>query len=118
MQRAQVITFAHYLLAYYQMLKRDLERMAQVVRIVDVLPLGSGAIAGSTLPLDREFVRERLNFSSISENSMDTIADRDFVLESIYSIAMVMLHMSRFAETDYFFHRSSLLFLYRMSFVP
>ncbi len=98
MQRAQVITFAHYLLAYYQMLKRDLERMAQVVRIVDVLPLGSGAIAGSTIPLDREFVRGRLNFSSISENSMDTIADRDFVLEAIYSIAMVMLHMSRFAE--------------------
>ena len=98
MQRAQVITFAHYLLAYYQMLKRDLERIGQVVRTVDVLPLGSGAIAGSTIPLDREFIREKLNFSAISENSMDTIADRDFVLESIYSIAMVMTHLSRLAE--------------------
>jgi argininosuccinate lyase len=98
MQRAQVTTFAHYLLAYYQMLKRDLERMKHVIQAVDVLPLGCGAIAGSTIPLDREFVRERLNFSAISENSMDTIADRDFVLESVYSIAMVMTHLSRFAE--------------------
>lgn len=98
MQRAQVITFAHYLLAYYHMLKRDCERMKHVIRTVDVLPLGSGALAGSTIPLDREFVRERLNFSAISENSMDTIADRDFVLESIYSIAMVMTHLSRLAE--------------------
>jgi argininosuccinate lyase len=98
MQRAQVITFAHYLLAYYYMLKRDMERIKQVVKNVDVLPLGSGALAGSTIPLDREFVRARLNFSAISENSMDTIADRDFVLESIYAIAMVMTHLSRFAE--------------------
>jgi len=98
MQRAQITTFAHHLLAYYQMLKRDLERLIQIWKTVDVLPLGSGAIAGSTIPLDREFVRERLNFSSISENSMDTIADRDFVLESIYSIAMIMIHLSRLAE--------------------
>ncbi|MCG7854009.1 MAG: argininosuccinate lyase, partial [Methanosarcinaceae archaeon] len=83
MQRAQVVTFAHYLLAYYYMLKRDIERFKYVVKTVDVLPLGSGALAGSTIPLDREFIRERLNFSKISENSMDTIADRDFVLESI-----------------------------------
>jgi argininosuccinate lyase len=98
MQRAQVITFAHYLLAYYYMLKRDFERMKHVEQAVDVLPLGSGAIAGSTIPLDREFVRERLNFSAISENSMDTIADRDFILESIYAIAMIMTHLSRLAE--------------------
>ena len=98
MQRAQVVTFAHYLLAYYQMLKRDLERIKLVEKTVDVLPLGSGALAGSMIPLDREFVRERLNFSAISENSMDTIADRDFVLESIYSVAMVMTHLSRLAE--------------------
>jgi argininosuccinate lyase len=98
MQRAQVITFAHHLLAYYYMLKRDIERIKHVAKAVDVLPLGSGAIAGSTIPLDREFVKERLNFSAISENSMDAIADRDFVLESIYSIAMVMTHLSRLAE--------------------
>ena len=98
MQRAQVITFAHYLLAYYHMLKRDYERMRHVIQAVDVLPLGSGALAGSTIPLDREFVRERLNFSAISENSMDTIADRDFVLDSIYAVAMVMIHLSRLSE--------------------
>jgi argininosuccinate lyase len=98
MQKAQVVTFAHHLLAYYYMLKRDMERIKSVEKTVDVLPLGSGAIAGSTIPLDREFVREKLNFSRVSENSMDAVSDRDFVLETIYSIAMVMTHLSRFAE--------------------
>jgi argininosuccinate lyase len=111
MQRAQVITFAHYLLAYYYMLKRDMERIKQVVKTVDVLPLGSGALAGSTIPLDREFVRARLNFSAISENSMDTIADRDFVLESIYAIAMVMTHLSRLAEDLIIFSTEEFAFI-------
>jgi argininosuccinate lyase len=111
MQRAQVITFAHYLLAYYYMLKRDLERVKEVEKTVDVLPLGCGALAGSTIPLDREFVRERLNFSAISENSMDTIADRDFVLESIYSIAMIMTHLSRLAEDMIIFSTEEFAFV-------
>jgi argininosuccinate lyase len=112
MQRAQVITFAHYLLAYYYMLKRDMERIKQVVKTVDVLPLGAGALAGSTIPLDREFVRARLNFSAISENSMDTIADRDFVLESIYAIAMVMTHLSRLAEDLIIFSTEEFAFIF------
>ncbi|OPX98461.1 MAG: Argininosuccinate lyase [Syntrophorhabdus sp. PtaB.Bin006] len=98
MQRAQVVTFAHHLLAYYYMLKRDRERIKRVGESVDTLPLGSGALAGSTIPLDREYVREKLGFSRVSENSMDTVADRDFVLETIYAVAMVMIHLSRFAE--------------------
>jgi argininosuccinate lyase len=98
MQKAQVVTFAHHLLAYYYMLKRDMERIKRVEKTVDVLPLGSGAIAGSTIPLDREFVRERLNFSKVSENSMDAVSDRDFVLETIYGVAMVMTHLSRLSE--------------------
>lgn len=98
MQRAQVVTLAHHLLAYYSMLKRDLMRIQGTAKAVDVLPLGCGALAGSTIPLDREFVGERLHFSAISGNSMDTVADRDFVLESIYSVAMIMTHLSRLAE--------------------
>ena len=98
MQKAQVITFAHYLMAYYYMLKRDRQRMQEALKRIDVLPLGSGAIAGSTMPLDREFVRKKLKFSKISENSMDAVSDRDFVLDAVFSIAMVMLHLSRLAE--------------------
>ena len=98
MQRAQVVTFAHYLLAYYFMFKRDLERNRNVQKGVDVLPLGCGALAGSTIPLDREFVKERLGFSRVSENSMDSVSDRDFVLETIYSASMIMTHLSRLSE--------------------
>lgn len=98
MQRAQVVTFAHYLLAYYFMFKRDLERIRNVQKGVDVLPLGCGALAGSTIPLDREFVKERLGFSRVSENSMDSVSDRDFVLETIYSASMIMTHLSRLSE--------------------
>lgn len=98
MQRAQVVTFAHYLLAYYFMFKRDLERIKKVQEWINVLPLGCGALAGSTLPLDREFVRERLGFARVSENSMDSVSDRDFVLETIYGAAMAMTHLSRLSE--------------------
>ena len=98
MRKAQVVTFAHYLMAYYYMLKRDRQRVQDAVKRLDVLPLGSGAIAGSTMPLDREFVRKRLKFSKVSENSMDAVSDRDFVLDAVFSIAMVMTHLSRLAE--------------------
>lgn len=98
MQRAQVVTFGHYLMAYYYMLKRDRERVRHVREVADVLPLGAGALAGSTIPLDRDFVRGKLGFARVSENSMDTVADRDFVLDGIYCAAMVMTHLSRLAE--------------------
>jgi argininosuccinate lyase len=98
MQKAQVVTFAHYLMAYYYMLKRDRVRLGEAMKRVDVLPLGCGAIAGSTIPIDREFLRKQLMFSRVSENSMDTVSDRDFVLDSVFSLAMIMMHLSRFAE--------------------
>ncbi|MCX8022954.1 MAG: argininosuccinate lyase [Syntrophorhabdaceae bacterium] len=98
LQKAQVVPFAHYLMAYYQMFKRDRERLKKTLDIIDVLPLGSGAIAGSTIPLDREYVRRRLNFSRLSENSMDAISDRDFLIETVFSMAMIMMHLSRLAE--------------------
>jgi argininosuccinate lyase len=98
MQKAQVVTFAHYLMAYYYMLKRDGDRMRTAKQRLDVLPLGSGALAGSTIPLDREFVREKLGFARISENSMDAVSDRDFVLDAMFSGVTLMIHLSRFAE--------------------
>jgi argininosuccinate lyase len=98
MQRAQAVPFAHYLMAYYYMFKRDRMRLGEALVRVDTLPLGSGALAGSTIPLDREFVAGKLGFAKVSENSMDTVADRDFVLDSLYVTAMIMLHLSRFSE--------------------
>jgi argininosuccinate lyase len=98
LQRAQVITFAHFLMAYYQMFKRDRERLRHMAGAVEILPLGCGALAGSTIPLDREFVRDKLGFAGVSENSLDTVSDRDFVVDAIYGAAMTMVHLSRMAE--------------------
>ncbi len=97
-RRAQVIPFAHFLMAWYYAFKRDRERVAGARLRADVMPLGSGALAGSTLPIDREFLRARLGFSRISENSMDAVADRDFVLDALYAAATIMLHLSRMSE--------------------
>lgn len=98
LQRAQIVPFGHYLLAYYFMLKRDRARLRAARDAADAMPLGSGALAGSTLPLDREFVRDRLGFSRLTENSIDAVSDRDFMIDAIYGASMVMLHLSRFAE--------------------
>jgi argininosuccinate lyase len=85
-------------MAYYHMFKRDRARLQEALVRINVSPLGSGALAGSTIPLDREFVAGKLGFASVSENSMDTVADRDFVLDTLYVSAMIMLHLSRFSE--------------------
>jgi argininosuccinate lyase len=98
LQRAQPVLLAHHLLAYVEMLERDYERLADCAKRVDVLPLGSGAIAGSTLPLDREFVRNLLGFARVSENSMDAVSDRDFIIEYNAACALLAVHLSRLAE--------------------
>jgi argininosuccinate lyase len=98
LQRAQPVLLAHHLLAYVEMLERDYERLADCARRVDVLPLGSGAIAGSTLPLDREYVRKLLGFARVSENSMDAVSDRDFIVEYNADCALLAVHLSRLAE--------------------
>ncbi len=98
LQRAQPVLLAHHLLAYVEMLERDYERLADCAKRVDVLPLGSGAIAGSTLPLDREFVRKTLGFARVSENSMDAVSDRDFIVEYNAACALLAVHLSRLAE--------------------
>ena len=97
-QRAQPVLFAHHMLAYFEMLGRDAERFRQAYRRADVLPLGSGALAGLPYPIDREFVARELGFGSISRNSMDAVADRDFLLDFQAASAICMMHLSRLAE--------------------
>lgn len=98
LQRAQPITFAHHLLAYAQMYLRDIERLKEAKARTASLPLGSGALATSTYPLDREYVRERLGFESICMNSLDGVSDRDFAVELAADLSMIMMHLSRFSE--------------------
>ncbi|HHX96300.1 MAG TPA: argininosuccinate lyase [Clostridia bacterium] len=98
LQIAQPVTLGHHLLAYAEMFKRDYERLQDCLRRVDVLPLGAGALAGTTYPLDREMVARELGFSRVSENSMDSVSDRDFVIEFLGDLALIMMHLSRFCE--------------------
>ena len=98
LQRAQPVLFAHHLLAYFQMFQRDIDRFHDCYKRADVLPLGSGALAGVPYPTDREFLANELSFSSISANSMDAVSDRDFVLEYLSSGATCMMHLSRMGE--------------------
>ncbi len=98
LQKAQPITFAHHLMAYYQMFCRDLTRLGDWKKRCDVMPLGSGALAGTTYPLDREFVAEKLGFSAVTRNSLDGVSDRDFAIELASVLSMIMMHLSRFSE--------------------
>ena len=98
LQRAQPITLAHWLMAYAQMLLRDIERLADCKKRTLILPLGSGALAGTTYPLDREYVAEQLGFNGISLNSLDGVSDRDFALELLSDLSILMVHLSRFSE--------------------
>jgi argininosuccinate lyase len=98
LQRAQPVLLAHHLLAYYEMLKRDFERFRESLRRVNVLPLGSAALAGSTFELDREMAARELGFDSVSRNSMDAVSDRDFVLEFLFDASVLMMHLSRLSE--------------------
>ena len=98
LQRAQPVTLAHHLMAYAQMLLRDRERLAECRVRTLISPLGSGALAGTGYPLDRQYVAEQLHMNGVSENSLDAVADRDFVLELLADFAILMAHLSRFAE--------------------
>ncbi len=98
LQRAQPVCFAHYLLAYAQMLMRDIRRLFDAYARGDVMPLGSGALAGTTYPIDREFVAEKLGFPAVTDNSIDGVSDRDFLLELSSALCITMMHLSRFSE--------------------
>ena len=98
LQKAQPVTFAHHLMAYFEMFKRDLARLSDCRERMNVMPLGSGAMAGTTYPLDRDFVAAELGFREITMNSLDGVSDRDFVIELAGCLSLMMMHMSRFSE--------------------
>ena len=98
LQRAQPVMFAHWCLAYFEMLKRDRERLADAFERVNVMPLGSGALAGTGFPIDREAVAAELGFAGVSANSLDAVSDRDFAIEFTSVCSLVMVHLSRLAE--------------------
>ena len=98
MQRAQPVLLSHHLMAYYEMLGRDRERFEESLKRVNVLPLGSAALAGTTFELDRDSIARDLGFERISRNSMDAVSDRDFVMDFLFNASMVMMHLSRLSE--------------------
>ena len=98
LQKAQPITLAHHMGAYFEMFRRDRERLADIARRMNLCPLGSGALAGTTYLLDREYSAELLNFDGATRNSMDSVADRDYVIELMSALSTIMMHLSRFSE--------------------
>lgn len=98
LQTAQPVLFAHHMLAYYEMMKRDAGRMMDVAKRLNVLPLGAGALAGTTFPIDREFVAEQLGFDGVTRNSLDSVSDRDFAIEFCAAASILMMHLSRLSE--------------------
>jgi len=98
LQQAQPILFSHYALALFWMLQRDSDRLADAWKRADFLPLGSGALAGSAYPLDRQFMASELGFSGVTPNSIDAVSDRDFLLEALAAVAILMMHLSRYCE--------------------
>lgn len=98
LQRAQPILFSHHLMAYFQMFKRDISRIEDFLKRSDEMPLGAGALAGTTFNLDRHFVAEELGFSKPTENSLDSVSDRDFIIELAMIISVISMHLSRFSE--------------------
>jgi argininosuccinate lyase len=98
LRRAQPVLWPHYLLAYFEMFSRDYERFTDARRRTDVMPLGSGALAGSGFPHDRQAIAQDLGFAAITRNSMDVSADRDFALDYLYAASVAMIHLSRLAE--------------------
>lgn len=98
LQRAQPITYAHYLMAYTEMFLRDIDRLKDCTKRLNILPLGSCALAGTTYNTDRNFVKELLEFDDITQNSLDGVSDRDFIIEFLNDVSIIMMHLSRFSE--------------------
>ena len=111
LQTAQPILFSHHMMAYVEMFKRDKDRLEDCFKRVNVLPLGAGALAGTTFPIDREYVAEQLDFPAITRNSLDAVSDRDFALEFLSAAAILMMHLSRFSEELIIWSTSSFHFV-------
>ncbi len=111
LQSAQPILFAHHMMAYVEMFKRDKGRMEDCLQRINVLPLGAGALAGTTFPIDREYVAEQLDFPEVTRNSLDSVSDRDFALEFLADASILMMHLSRFSEELIIWSTSSFMFV-------
>lgn len=111
LQSAQPILFAHHMMAYVEMFKRDKGRMEDCLKRINVLPLGAGALAGTTFPIDREYVAEQLDFPEVTRNSLDSVSDRDFALEFLADASILMMHLSRFSEELIIWSTSSFMFV-------
>jgi argininosuccinate lyase len=111
LQRGQPVTLAHHFLAYVEMLERDHGRLVDAAKRADVMPLGSGALAGSTLKLNREITRKLLKFGQVSRNSMDAVSDRDFLVEYLAAVALTGVHLSRLAEDLILFSSAEFAFV-------
>jgi len=111
LQTAQPILFSHHMLAYVEMLRRDRGRMEDCLKRADVMPLGAGALAGTTFPIDREYVAEQLDFPAVTRNSLDAVSDRDFALEFLAASSILMMHLSRFSEELILWSTSSFRFI-------
>ena len=98
LQKAQPITLAHHMGAYFEMFRRDYERLCDIYKRMNYCPLGSGALAGTTYPLDRDYTAQLLGFAGPTRNSMDSVSDRDYVIELLSALSTVMMHLSRFSE--------------------
>ncbi len=98
LQTAQPVLFSHHMLAYYEMLRRDAGRLKDLFKRLNLMPLGAGALAGTTFPIDREFVAEQLGFDGVTRNSLDSVSDRDFALEFCGASSILMMHLSRLSE--------------------
>lgn len=111
LQRAQVITFAHYLGAYVEMFKRDFDRLTDAYKRIDVMPLGAGALACSTYKIDNKKTADTLNFKNVMLNSLDAVSDRDFVIEAESALSIIMMHLSRFSEELILYSTSEFKFI-------
>lgn len=98
LQQAQPILFSHYLLAYYEMFKRDRDRLLDCYKRTNIMPLGSGALAGTTFPIDRGYIARLLGFDDVTKNSLDAVSDRDFIIEFLSAASIVIMHLSRMSE--------------------
>lgn len=98
MQRAQIVTLKYHLMAYYEMISRDIKRIKNAISIMDTCPLGSCALAGTTYPIDRAYTADLLGFSGVQKNTMDCVSDRDYIIELIADFSIIMMHLSRFCE--------------------
>ncbi|OOB80091.1 MAG: argininosuccinate lyase [Epulopiscium sp. Nuni2H_MBin003] len=111
LQRAQPVTFAHHLMAYFEMFKRDYKRFEFTKEMTDSMPLGCGALATTTYPLNRDYVKDELGFTELCQNSLDGVSDRDFCSDFLYSVALMMMHLSRFSEEIIIFNSHEFKFI-------